>query len=349
MDSNFDTIMEQVISDGASEIQSVFVSLLNLGMKLERSRFLGAEPYARGPQRNGHANGFKSKRVDTKFGTLEVAVPKTRGSDEPFYPSSLERGSRCGRAFKLCIAQMYISGVSTRRVEKVMKEFGIDSISSSEVSRCVALLDPQLEAWRQRPLSEAQGSEYRYLMLDARYEKVRMDGVVRDGAVLSAIGIAADGRRRVLGVSVSLSEAQTHWQEFLQSLVNRGLAPGNIKYIVSDAHSGLSAARKAVFGNAMWQRCQFHLSKNALHYAPTKGIKEALGAQLRNIYTAPDLKTANKNLRALVDKYAEKHPSLAEWLEQNIPEGLTVFGLPDDHHKRMRTSNAIERCGHFIR
>ncbi len=217
-----------------------------------------------------------------------------------------------------------------------MREFSLESLSSSQVSRAAALLDAELDAWRNRPLGEI-----RYLIIDARYEKVREGGVVRDAAVLSAIGIGPDERRRVLGVSCALSEAEVHWRAFLESLVARGMR--GVSYIVSDDHPGLGAARKAVLGGATWQRCQFHLAQNALHHAPNLVIKKTIGKELRRIWNAPDIKVAEAELGQLVAAYRDTAPKLANWLETAIPEGLAVFALPERHHKRLRTSNPMER------
>ncbi len=236
----------------------------------------------------------------------------------------------------LAVAEMYIKGVSTRDAEAVMREFGLESLSSSQVSRATAVLDEELEAWRNRPLGEI-----RYLIVDAKYEKVREGGVVRDAAVLSAIGIGPDERRRVLGVSCALSEAEVHWRAFLESLVKRGMR--GVCYIVSDDHPGLGAARKAVLGGATWQRCQFHLAQNAIHHAPNLAIKKTIGKELRRVWNARDGKAAEAELGQLVAAYREPAPKLANWLEKNIPEGLAVFALPERHHKRLRTSNTMER------
>ncbi len=218
-----------------------------------------------------------------------------------------------------------------------MRQFGIESLSSSQVSRATRLLDEELEAWRNRPLGEV-----RYIFLDARYEKVRIGGVVRDAAVLSAIGIGPDARRRVLGVSVALSEAEVHWRAFLESLQARGLR--GVEYVVSDDHSGLRAARRAVLGGAKWQRCQFHLAQNAIHHAPNVAIRKRIGTELRAVWNASDLAKAEAALAELVKTYRDAAPKLAEWLEENVPEGLTVFALPDHHRRRLRTSNPIERA-----
>ncbi|WP_412506806.1 transposase, partial [Roseovarius sp. SYSU LYC5161] len=211
--------MEQLIEQGPGDIAGVFARAFELAMQIERERFLGAGHYERTPERRGYANGTKPKRIDTPAGTVNVQVPKTAGHEgEPFYPQSLERGRRSVRAVMLAVAEMYVKGVSTRDAEAVMREFGIESLSSSQVSRAAKLLDDELAAWRNRPLGEIN-----YLILDARYEKMRHGGIVRDVAVLSAIGIGPDERRRVLGVSVALSEAEVHWRAFLESLVARGL------------------------------------------------------------------------------------------------------------------------------
>jgi putative transposase len=213
-----ETMMEQLIANGSEDMASVFAGLFDLAMRIERERFLGAEHYERSAQRRGYANGTKPKRLDTPAGTVTVRVPKTAGHDTPFYPQSLERGRRSTRAVMLAVAEMYVKGVSTRDAEAVMREFGIESLSSSQVSRAAKLLDDELEAWRNRPLGEI-----RYLIVDARYEKVREGGVARDAAVLSAIGIGPDERRRVLGVSCTVSEAEIHWRAFLESLLERGM------------------------------------------------------------------------------------------------------------------------------
>ena len=331
-------LMEHLIEHGAESMGTVFAQVFDLAMQIERERFLGAQLYERNPDRQGYANGYKPKRIDTPAGTVTVNVPKTAGHDaEPFYPQSLERGRRSLRAVMLAVAEMYIKGVSTREAEAVMREFGIESLSSSQVSRAAKLLDDELAAWRTRPLGETN-----YLILDARYEKMRHGGVVRDAAVLSAIGIGPDERRRILGVSIALSEAEVHWRAFLESLQRRGMC--GVEYVVCDDHTGLRVARKAVLGGAKWQRCQFHLAHNAIHHAPNIAIRKRIGTELRAVWNANTLAAAETVLADLVSSYRETAPKLAGWLEKNIPEGLTVFSLPDHHRRRMRTSNPMERA-----
>lgn len=336
-DTTIHAIMEYLIANGATGMARVFGQLFELAMQIEREQHLKAAHYERTPERLGYANGYKPKRIDTPAGTVTIQVPKTAGhGDDPFYPQSLERGQRSSRAVMLAVAEMYIKGVSTRQAEDVMREFGIESLSSTQVSRATKLLDEELAAWRNRPLDPMK-----YLILDARYEKARHDGVVRDVAVLSAIGVGLDERRHVLGLSVALSEAEVHWRAFLESLQARGLR--GTTFIVSDDHAGLKAARRAVLGSATWQRCQFHLAQNAVQHGPNNDIRKRIGKQLRAVWNASSLQAAEAELAALVASYRDKHPDFADWLENNVPEGLAVFTLPDAHQKRMRTSNGIER------
>lgn len=331
-------LLEQLIAHGPERMGQAFAELFNLAMRLERERFLGAGLDERTADRRGYANGYKAKKLDTPAGTVTVDVPKTRGHDgASFYPRSLERGRRSCRAVMLAVAEMSVKGVSTRDAARVMAEFGLEGLSSTQVSRAAALLDEELQAWRERDLGV-----FPYLVLDARYERVREGGVVRDAAVLAAVGIDPDGRRRLLGVSCAPSEAEVHWRGFLDGLVARGLR--GVTYVVSDDHAGLRAARRAVLPGATWQRCQFHLAQNAIHHAPTLAIRRRLGAELRRIWNAATLEDAEAELRRLVASYAEAAPDLAGWLEANVPDGLAAFALPEGHRRRLRTANPIERA-----
>jgi transposase-like protein len=314
--------------------------LMNEAMKIERNEVLNAAPYERCSDRRGYANGYKPKTVNTRIGSLELAVPQTRNIE--FYPKSLERGVRSERALKLAVAEMYVQGVSTRKVAEITQELcGLD-ITSSQVSRAAQLLDEELHQWRNRPLGEIP-----YLILDARYEKVRHGGSVIDCAVLIAIGITPQGKRSILGVSVSLSEAEIHWREFLQSLQDRGLH--GVQMIVSDDHAGLKQARKARLAGVPWQRCQCHLQRNAAKYVPKVSMRKEVAEILRKIFDTVDLHAAEQLLGATVKKYQKSAPKLATWLEANIPEGLTVLGLPAAHRTRLRTTNMLERQNREIK
>jgi putative transposase len=186
-----------------------------------------------------------------------------------------------------------------------------------------------------------------YLWLDAHYEKVRQEGQVRDAAVLKAVGLTEDGKRMVLGVSISLGEHEVHWRTFLQSLVDRGLC--GVELVISDAHEGLKAARRAVFGGIPWQRCQFHLQQNAQSYVPRQSMKAEVAADIRAIFNAASRPGAEALLAALVEKYEKRAPRLATWAEENIPEGLTVFSFPATHRRRIRTANSLERLNREVR
>jgi putative transposase len=323
--------------DGLAEVLEV---VLNEAMKIERSQTLGARPFERTPERRGHANGFKPKTVLSRLGKLRLAVPQTR--DVPFYPSALERGERSERALKVALAEMYVQGVSTRKVKSIVEELCGSGVSSTQVSRCAAELDEVLTKWRDRPLGA-----YPFLILDARYEKVRHGGSVVDCAVLVAVGIGLDGKRSILGVSVKLSEAEVHWREFLGSLTARGLH--GVELIVSDGHAGLKEARQACFPSVPWQRCQFHLLQNAMQYVPHVAQRAEVAADLRAVFHAPSREEAERLIRLAVEKYERSAPRLAEWIEHNAPEGLTVLSWPVALRRRLRTTNLLERLNKEIK
>jgi putative transposase len=327
-------LLERIAAQGLDALPELIRLVINAAMRAERERHLGVDPYERSPERNGHANGFKPKTVKTRMGAIAFDVPQVR--EGGFYPQSLEKGLRSERALKLAFAEMVIQGVSTRNVAPIIEKLCGFEVSSSAVSRAVIELDPMLSAWRNRPLGE-----YRYVFLDARYEQCRVEGVVRDVAVLTAVGVGRDGKREVLGVSVSLSEAEVHWREFLVSLKDRGL--GGVRLIVSDDHAGLKAARLSVFGGVPWQRCQVHLQANAQAHVPKQAMKPEVVRDLRTIFNAPDRAEAEAFLAKAVAKYAQTAPKLSAWMEANIPEGLTVFGFPEAHRRKLRTNNGIER------
>jgi transposase-like protein len=255
------------------------------------------------------------------LGKLELNVPQTR--DCEFYPSALERGERSERALKLAVAEMYVQGVSTRKVAKITAELCGLEVTSTQVSRAAALLDEELQAWRNRPLSQVE-----YLILDARYEKVRVDGSVRDCAVLIAIGVLPSGNRSVLGVSVSLSEAEVHWRDFLCSLKKRGMH--GMKLVASDAHEGLKAARKASMPGVPWQRCQFHLMQNAMQYIPKIEMRIKVAQDLRNIFNAKDLNAANDELRRFVERYKTPRQRLQLGPKKTFPKVWRSFSYPKD-------------------
>lgn len=327
-------VLELIAEHGTDVMASAFATLLNLAMKLEREQVLGAAAYERTDERRGYANGYKPKTIATRAGDMTLQVPQTR--NVPFYPSALEKGVRSERALKLALAEMYVQGVSTRKVTNVLEQMCGLEVSSAQVSRAAAELDADLEAWRNRPLGCVP-----YLILDARYEKVRHGGNVVSCAILTAIGIGTDGKRSILGTSCSLSEAEVHWRSFLESLIARGMH--GVKFIVSDDHAGMGAAREALFPGVPWQRCQFHLIRNAMAYVPKKSMRTDVARELRTIFNAADRHEAERRLKQMVQKHQKTAPQLAQWLQENIPQGLTVFELPEAHRRRLRTTNGLER------
>jgi putative transposase len=332
-------ILEEVADHGFDFLPELMRIIFNTAMQAEREKFLGAAPYQRSPERRGQANGFKPKTVKTRVGEVQFDIPQVR--DGAFYPSTLEKGLRSERALHLTMAEMYVQGVSTRKVNAIIEQLCGSQVSSTQVSRATQLLDDTLQEWRTRPLGECP-----YLYLDAHYEKVRDHGQIRDAAVLIASGVTPDGKRRILGVSVSLGEHEVHWRNFLQGLVSRGLA--GVQLIVSDDHAGLKAARQSVFGGVPWQRCQFHLQQNAQAYVPRMELRASVAADLRNIFNAPNRVAAESLLKQTIAKYAKSTAKLAAWLESDLLEGFTVFDFPPQHQRRLRTVNGIERVNREI-
>lgn len=250
------TVVQLLTEQGSDGFAEGIRLLVNEAMVRERSSALRAEPYQRSDARLGHANGYKDKTLSTRVGRITFDVPQVRGGLE-FYPSALDEGIRSEQALKVALAEMYVQGVSTRKVSAIVEQLCGTSVSSAQVSACAAKLDVELSLWRARPLGPTP-----YVFIDARYEKVRHGGHFIDCAVLIALGIGADGKRSILGVSVAMSEAaEVHWRQFLAGLQLRGLT--DVELLVSDDHAGLKAARAAVFPSIPWQRCQFYLQQNA--------------------------------------------------------------------------------------
>ena len=331
-------ILQELIEEGTEAFCKVLEKLSNLATGVERSEFLGAAPYERTSQRRGHANGYKDKKISTRVGELRLKIPQVRGLS--FYPQSLEKGCRSEKALKLAIAEMYVMGVSTRKVSEITEQLCGTEISATQVSRVASLLDEELEKFCSRPL----GGEYPVVYLDAHYEKVRVEGRVQDLAILKAIGVEASGQREVLGVSARLSEAEVHWRAFLEDLAGRGLK--GVKLVVSDDHAGLRAARRAVFPALPWQRCQFHLSQNAQRFARRLEERGEIGQAMRD---SPTLEDAEAMLKRKIQAFAETNQALAQWMEENVREGLTVYAFPRSLHQKIRTINGVENLNKQIR
>ena len=276
------TVLQLLTEQGHQGFGEGIRLLVDEAMRRERAAVIQAQPYERTPARQGQANGFKPKTLTTRIGAITFQVPQVRPGLE-FYPSSLEKGIRSEQALKLALAEMYVQGVSTRKVAAIVEELCGSSVSSTQVSQCTAKLDVELQAWRSRPLGA-----FAYLVLDARYEKVRHGGCLVDCAILIALGVDTQGKRTILGVSAALSEAEVHGRQFLASLQQRGLH--GVTFIVSDDHAGLSAARTAVFPAMPWQRCQFHLQQNAQAYVPRLELREKVATTSAASSTRPTVR-----------------------------------------------------------
>lgn len=333
--------IQEIINAGFEGMKEALVLMFNEAMFIERSQVLHAQPYERTEERQGYANGFKPKTLKTRFGELPLMVPQVRDGIE-FYPSCLEKGIKSERALRLTLAEMYISGVSTRKVERILKELCGLEVTSSEVSRATKLLDEELEKWRNRPLGKCK-----YLQLDARYEKTRRDGRVLSTAVLVSTGVNEEGYRSVLGVSTGISEAEIHWRKFLLSLKERGLH--GVEYVVSDDHEGLKKALQTTFGSASWNRCHVHLQRNASSYVPRVAMRKEVATDISAILTAPDIEEARNLLNKYVKKYSKTASKLSEWMAENIPDGFAVFELKKPFRSKMRSTNMIERLNREIK
>jgi len=303
-------------------------------LEAEMEQALGAAKGERTGERLGYRSGYYTRSLITRIGKIELRVPQDRQGR--FQTEVFERYQRSEKALVSALAEMYVQGVSTRKVKAITEELCGHSFSASAISGIVKKLDGQLEAFARRRLEEP----YPYLVLDARYEKMREGGVIRAQAVLVAVGIGADGRRATLGVELANRESQSSWREFLEGLKQRGLK--GVELVVSDDHAGLRKAIAEVLAEAAWQRCYVHFLRNALDYLPRKADDDCL-MELRWIYDRHDVAEARRDLARWLEKWGGKYRKLCDWAEANIEETLTFLRLPRQHHKHMKSTNMLER------
>lgn len=306
----------------------------------EMTEFLGAAPGERTEQRQGYRAGYYSRNLVTWIGKLELSVPRDRNGE--FSTALFERYQRSEKALVSTLAEMYVQGVSTRKVKAITEELCGHSFSASTISQINKGLDESLARFAGRALEE----EYPYLILDARYEKVRVDSVIQSQAVLVAIGINWDGQRQVLAVELANRESRSSWRDFLVRLKERGLA--GVEFVVSDDHAGLKRAIGEVLPEASWQRCYVHFLRNALDYLPRKADDDCL-QELRWLYDRRDSQEAQRDLVAWIGKWSGKYPKLVDWVESNIGETLTFYRLPRSHHKHLKSTNMLERLNEEIK
>lgn len=338
-DKLLEELLQLVNSEGEGCLRSLLQTVCQKVLEEEMAQHLQAEPYERTNQRQGYRNGYKARQLTTRLGRLELRVPQDR--EGRFCTKLFARYQRSERALLLCLQQMYVQGVSTRKVSKVTELLCEQGFSAGLVSQLTQELDAQLEAWRHRPLEQ----EYPYLVVDARYEHVRVDQRVQSWGVLLVEGIGADGRRELLSVESGNSENETTWSQVFQRLWERGLR--GVIYGVSDEHKGLRAALDRYFQGVSWQRCQVHYLRNAQAQVPYKE-RAALAGRLQDVFRAPDLDGAKLRLQAVVAHYESRYPQLAAWLEQTGEAPLAVYQLPLEHRVRMRSTNGLERFNEEI-
>jgi len=321
-------------------IRTMVEEFVQDALEAEMDETIGARKYERSQERRGRRSGYYTRSLITRVGTLELRVPQDRNGE--FSTQLFERYQRSEKALVSALAEMYVQGVSTRKVKAITEELCGHSFSASSISAINAKLDGQLEEFAKRCLSEP----YRYLILDARYERVRESGTIQHKAVQIAIGINDEGRRCVLAVELANRESLTSWKEFLVELNQRGLH--GVEFVVSDDHAGLKAAIREVLTTASWQRCYVHFLRNALDHLPRKADHDCL-QELRWLYDRRDAGEARADLAKWLSKWGSKYPKLCNWVEENIEETLSFYRLPQSHHKHMKSTNMLERLNEEIK
>jgi putative transposase len=309
-------------------------------METEVAGLIGADRHERTAERAAYRNGYRTRTWDTRVGTIELAIPKVRPGT--YFPSLLQPRRRAEHALLAVVQEAYVHGVSTRKVDELVRVLGVDGISKSEVSRICAELDTAVEAFRARSLT----GEYPYVWVDATYHKVRVDGRVTSQATVVAIGISSDGERHVLGVDVGPSEDRAFWTAFLRSLVKRGLR--GVRLIVSDAHEGLKQSIATVLSGATWQRCRVHFMRNLLATVP-QSAREAIAAIVRTIFAQPDHASALAQLRKVADGFRSRFSKAAALLEEAAEDILAYRHLPMEHQRQLHSTNPLERLNQEIK
>jgi putative transposase len=321
-------------------LQTVVREVVQQMLELEMEETLQAGKGERTPERLGYRSGSNGRTLITRVGKLELRVPQDRQGR--FRTEIFERYQRSEKALVGALAEMYIQGVSTRKVKAITEELCGHEFSASSISRINQSLDEELEKFARRQLEEP----YPYLILDARYEKVREDGVIRSRAVLVAIGINEDGRRCILAVELANRESESSWKDFIAQLRQRGLR--GVEFAVSDDHAGLRKAIAESLPEAVWQRCYVHFLRNALDYLPRKADDDCL-MELRWMYDRHNIEEARRDLAAWLQKWGQRYQRLCDWVEANIEQTFSFYRLPQPHHKHLKSSNMLERLNEELK
>lgn len=310
-------------------------------MEMEVEEHIGAARHERTSGRSGHRNGYRERSWDTRVGTVELKVPRVR--DSGYFPSLLEPRRRAERALSAVVQEAYIHGVSTRKVDELVRALGMSGISKSRVSELCEQLDEEVARFRHRPLE----GPYPYVWLDATYVKARQDGRVVSVAVVIAMGVKAQtGEREVLGLDVGPSEDGAFWASFLRSLVARGLC--GVRLVTSDAHRGLKGAIEAVLVGASWQRCRVHFMRNALSLVP-KAAQQMVGATIRTVFAQPNARSAHEQWRRVADGFRCRFPKLAELMDEAKEDVLSYAAFPPEHWQKVWSNNPLERLNKEVK
>jgi putative transposase len=310
-------------------------------MEMEVEKHVGAGRHERGPGRSGQRNGYRERNWDTRVGTVELKVPRVR--DSSYFPSLLEPRRRAERALSAVVQEAYVHGISTRKVEDLVKALGMTGISKSQVSRLCEELDEEVERFRGRPLE----GPYPYVWVDATYVKARQDGRVVTVAVVIAVGVnGKTGEREILGLDVGPSEEGAFWTAFLRSLLARGLS--GVRLVTSDAHRGLKGAIEAVLQGASWQRCRVHFMRNALSVVP-KATQQMVGATIRTVFAQPDARSAREQWRRVSDGFRHRFPRLSEFMDETEEDVLAYAAFPQEHWQKVWSNNPLERVNKEVK
>jgi putative transposase len=332
--------VKDLLAANPDGLRAIVRAVMQEVLEAEMTDALGAEKSERTPTRLGYRAGYYTRTLVTRVGKLELRVPQDR--DGRFSTELFERYQRSEQALVATLAEMYVQGVSTRKVKAITEELCGHSFSASAISAINKRLDESLAAFAQRPLAEP----FPYLILDARYEKVREGGIVTSQAVLIAVGIDWDGRRQILAVEMANRESRSSWKDFLLGLRARGLH--GVELVVADDHAGLRAAIREVLAEAAFQRCYVHFLRNALDYLPRKADDDCL-QELRWLYDRRSVEEARRDLVAWIAKWGARYPRLVAWVEETIEETFTFYRLPRQHHKHLKSTNMLERLNEEIR
>jgi putative transposase len=333
-------LVKEAIERDRDFLKNVLRPVLEEILETEMTEALAAAKGERTPDRLGYRSGYYTRGLTTRVGHMELRVPQDRHGR--FSTELFERYQRSEKALVSALAEMYVKGVSTRKVYAVTEKLCGREFSASSISRINKTLDADLARFSSRKLDAA----YPYLVLDARYERVRESGVIRHRAVLIAIGIGWDGRRSVLAVELADRESKTSWRDFLVALKKRGLS--GVEFVVSDHHEGLKRAIVEVLPEAVWQRCYVHFLRNCLDHLPRKADDDCL-RELRWMYDRRSLAEARSDLAAWLVKWQGKYPKLCLWVEESIEETFSYYRLPHPHHKHMKSTNMLERLNEEIK